>query len=312
MSVLRVLSRAEVARLLPSIDTQLDLVEETYVEMATGQVELPPKPGIHPRKDAFIHAMPSYLRRSDVAAVKWVSGYPANPARGLPYISGVIVVNDAETGVPIGMMDAAEITAARTAAASGVCIRALAPRGWRRAAILGCGEQGRYHVEVLRTINPDLTIHAYDVDEERARHVGPSVEVVSSARDAANRAEVVITAGPIMRDPSPVIDSDWLEPRCLLLPIDFDFYVRSSAITAAELFLVDDRAQYEYYRGQGHFQDWPEPSATVGEYIAGATDRLAMNRVVCTNLGVGALDAAFSHAVLTEAQEAGVGTVVTL
>ena len=109
------LRRGEVAGLLPEIPAQLDLVEATYRSVGAGRVELPPKPGIHPRKDSFIHAMPAYLRDEDVAALKWVAGYPANKQRGLPYISGLIVVNDAETGLPTAVMDGAEITAARTA-----------------------------------------------------------------------------------------------------------------------------------------------------------------------------------------------------
>jgi ornithine cyclodeaminase/alanine dehydrogenase len=47
------------------------LPEATYLELASGGVELPPKPGIHPRENAFIHAVPAYLRRCDVAAMKW-------------------------------------------------------------------------------------------------------------------------------------------------------------------------------------------------------------------------------------------------
>ena len=112
--------------LLPPLTDQLDLVESTYRAVAAGKVELPPKPGIHPRKDSFIHAMPAYLRDDDVAALeKWVAGYPENKARGLPYISGLILVNDAETGLPAAIMDAAEITArerrprAASASASG-------------------------------------------------------------------------------------------------------------------------------------------------------------------------------------------------
>jgi alanine dehydrogenase len=154
------LSRGEVAGLLPEIPAQLDLVEHTYRQVAAGRVELPPKPGIHPRKDSFIHAMPTYLRDEDVAALKWVAGYPANKERGLPYISGLIVVNDAETGIPLSVMDGAEITAARTAAASGVCVRRWAPDGWGEAAILGCGAQGRYHARVLSALNPEVRIRA--------------------------------------------------------------------------------------------------------------------------------------------------------
>lgn len=73
-SQLRFLSRDAVRALLPPVGVQLDLVEQTYLAMAAGRVELPPKPGIHPRRDAFIHAMPAYLADSDVAALKWVSG----------------------------------------------------------------------------------------------------------------------------------------------------------------------------------------------------------------------------------------------
>jgi ornithine cyclodeaminase/alanine dehydrogenase-like protein (mu-crystallin family) len=121
--------------------------------MAAGEVEMPPKPGIHPRPDAFLHAMPAYLRSDDVAALKWVSGYPENPARGLPYISGLIVVNDAGTGVPEAIMDAAEITAARTAAASGACVRRFAPDGWR-GGDPRLWRAGRYHAEVLAELEP--------------------------------------------------------------------------------------------------------------------------------------------------------------
>jgi hypothetical protein len=101
------LTREQVAGLLPEIRVQLDLVEGTYAALAAGRVELPPKPGVHPRENSFIHAMPAYLADQDVAALKWVSGYPGNKARGLPYISGLLVLNDAETGLPLAVMDAA-------------------------------------------------------------------------------------------------------------------------------------------------------------------------------------------------------------
>jgi alanine dehydrogenase len=312
MSELLVLSRREVAGLMPSIPAQLDLVERTYVEMAEGEVELPPKPGIHPRPDAFIHAMPAYLRRSDVAALKWVSGYPTNRERGLPYISGVIVVNDSATGVPRGLLDAAEITAARTAAASGVCIRRFAPPGWRQAAILGCGEQGLYHAAVLRSLNPDAFIRAYDPDRERARALPGHVEVVSDPKDAVHGSQVVITAGPIVEDPRPVIGADWLDAAHLLLPIDFDFYLRAEAIAEAELFTVDDIEQYEYYRRQGHFAGWPEAGASIGSVLAGRPGKISSSRTACVNLGVGALDAAFADLILRAAAEAGDGTRLML
>jgi ornithine cyclodeaminase/alanine dehydrogenase-like protein (mu-crystallin family) len=303
------LTRSEVAGLLPPISDQLDLVERTYRAVGEGRVELPPKPGIHPRKDSFIHAMPSYLKDEDVAALKWVAGYPANKERGLPYITGVIVVNDAETGLPAAIMDGAEITAARTAAASGVCVRRWAPVGWQEAAILGAGEQGRFHARILRSLNPNVRIRAYDPHPERIERLDGDVEAFEEPASAVEGAEVVVTAGPIVEEPDSPLGSDWLGERWLSLPIDFDFYFSAEAVAAAERFLVDDVEQFEYYRALGHFEGWPAPDGSVGEALA---DGGAPEKIVCCNLGVGALDAAFAARVLTAAAERGIGTELDL
>jgi alanine dehydrogenase len=305
MTSLLYLRRSEVAALLPPLREQLDLVERTYRALADGRVELPPKPGVHPRKDSFVHAMPAYLRDDDVVALKWIAGYPANKARGLPYITGLVVLNDAETGLPTAIMDGAEITAARTAAASGVCVRRFAPEGWRRAAILGCGEQGRFHARLLLDLNADARIRAYDPHPERIADMPGPVEAAPGPLEALDGAEVIVSAGPIVEDPSPAIETDWLGDRWLALPIDFDFYFKAETLAASDLFLVDDIDQFEYYRSLGHFQGWPAPAGTVGEGLGtGGSPR----RVACCNLGIGALDAAFAALVLERAQEESVGT----
>jgi alanine dehydrogenase len=303
------LSREEVASLLPAVPEQLALVERTYVALGSGRVELPPKPGIHPRKDSFIHAMPAYLADDDVAALKWVAGYPANKQRGLPYISGLIVVNDAETGLPLAIMDGAEITAARTAAASGVCVSRWAPAGWREVAILGCGEQGRFHAGVLEALNPALHIRAFDPHPERIAQLDGPVDAASGPREAVDGAQILVSAGPIVDRPDPPITSEWLGGRFLALPIDFDFYFSAEAIRACDLFLVDDVDQFDYYRSLGHFDDWPTPAKSVGEALS---DGDGGDRVACVNLGVGALDAAFAKHVLEAAREGGLGRELPL
>jgi ornithine cyclodeaminase/alanine dehydrogenase len=293
------IQRDEIRRRLPAVARQLDLVEDTYRAMARGAVELPPKIGVHPRPNSFVHAMPTHLRVDDVVVLKWVAGYPANPSRGLPFISGVIVVNQADTGIPVAIMDAAEITAARTAAASGVCIRAWAPTGWRRAALLGCGEQGRYHAEVLRHLQPEATLVGYDPVPERVAEIGHGVIPAATPDEAVHGADIVVTAGPIVDDPESPLTVDWIgHERWLLLPIDFDFYLSRSAVEAATLFVTDDIGQFEAYREHGHFQAWPRARCSVGEALEAG---LTADRVVACNLGVASLDAAFAQAVLENA-----------
>lgn len=303
------LSRADVVSLMPPLATQVDLVERTYLAMATGRVELPPKPAVHPRADGFIHAMPSYLADEDLPALKWIGAFRSNKRRGLPYISGLIVINDGETGFPIGVIDAMEITAVRTAAASGVCVRRWAPPGWARAAIIGCGEQGRYHARVLNMLNSAVSIAAYDIHPERPGQLEGCVEPASDAQNAVAGADVIIAGVPIVKDPSPPIAPDWLGERWLALPIDFDASFQAESVAAAGLFLSDDVQQFEAYRGYGHFSGWPKPVASVG---SGLEDGSTGERVLCCNLGVGALDAAFGRVVLDRALEEGIGTRLPL
>ena len=119
------LSRRDVEDVGMTMAEVLEVLDGGFRLKGLGKTEMPPKPGIHPRHDAFIHAMPAYVSGIEAAGLKWVSGYPSNPAVDLPYISGLVVLNDAGSGLPIAVMDASWITAMRTGAS--------AP-GWRVAS----------------------------------------------------------------------------------------------------------------------------------------------------------------------------------
>lgn len=302
IATLTYLDRTTVASLLPDVRAQLDAVERTYRAMAAGTVENPPKIGVHPRPDSFLHAMPAHLAGDDVTALKWVGAYPGNPARGLPYVSGLIVLNDSDTGLPVAVMDGVEVTTVRTAAASGVSIRHLAHPGWARVAILGYGEQGRAHERVVRALDPTARITVYA--GPRARGPFPGVEVAPDARTAVEGADVVVTAGPMSTDPARRLDPSWLADRCLVVPVDFDAYVGADLAGAAGLLVTDDVDQFELYRTRGHFTGWPEPDFSLGQVLA--AEPAGDLRVSCS-LGVGALDAALAAEVWARAREAGVG-----
>jgi hypothetical protein len=115
-----------------------------------------------------------------------------------------------------------------------------------------------------------------------------------------------VSAGPIVEEPDSPLGPDWLGERWLGLPIDFDFYFSQDAVADADLFLVDDVEQFEYYRSLGHFRHWPAPEGTVGQ------EHERRERVLCCNLGVGALDAAFAAGVLGRARAEGAGTELPL
>ncbi|MCP5117625.1 MAG: hypothetical protein GY953_42925, partial [bacterium] len=120
------LSRGDVEAVGLPMTEIIEALETMFREKGEGRVEMPPKPGIHPREDAFIHAMPAYIPALESAGIKWVSGYPRNPEQGLPYITGLLILNDPATGIPLAVMDATWITAKRTGAATAVAAKHLA------------------------------------------------------------------------------------------------------------------------------------------------------------------------------------------
>ena len=116
-----------------------------------GKVEMPPKPGVHSRPDASIHAMPAYIPALKAIGMKWVSGYPENSKQGLPYIHGLMILNDPETGLPLAVMDCVWITAMRTGAAA-IAARYLARSESSSLGILGAGVQGFTNLQALKEL----------------------------------------------------------------------------------------------------------------------------------------------------------------
>src|SRR5512136_2304069 len=157
------LSQADVTRVNLDMATVISLLETAFREKGAGKVEMPPKPGIHTMPDAFIHAMPAFIPALRSAGIKWVSGYPENYKRSLPYIGGLLILNDDETGLPYAVMDCTWITAYRTGAASALAAKYLANPNSEVAGILACGVQGRTNLEALKCVFPLKRAYAYDL-----------------------------------------------------------------------------------------------------------------------------------------------------
>ena len=162
------LSRQDVEELALSMSEIIGALESMFRAKGEGKVEMPPKPGIHPRPDAFIHAMPAYIPDQNAAGVKWISGYPENQKKGLPYITGLLILNDPETGFPIAVMDATWITAMRTGAATAVAAKYLARKESSTVGILACGVQGCSNLEALSCVFRIEEVKAYDIRPEAA------------------------------------------------------------------------------------------------------------------------------------------------
>jgi ornithine cyclodeaminase/alanine dehydrogenase-like protein (mu-crystallin family) len=312
---LRYLSAAELDRCLPGVPERLDLAAQALSALGRGTAEMPPKIGVHPRPGALLHAMPAWLREGDLVGLKWVSAFPANRELGLPAISGLVVLNDAETGLPTWIMDAARITSVRTAAVSGVGIRLFMPAHAERVAVIGAGVQARAHVEVVAALLPGAELVVYDSTPGRAealaaeaRAGGTPASTVASAEEAAGAADVVITLAPLGALKQ-VMTPDWLAHGTLAVAVDFATYASAELARDVGNFVVDDRVQFLAYRDAGHFDDYPDPSATMGELLdSGVPPRSARLPALVTHLGVGLADVIFADAIRRRAEAMGAGT----
>jgi ornithine cyclodeaminase/alanine dehydrogenase-like protein (mu-crystallin family) len=316
------LSRGDVEAVNLDMATIITLLGQAFLDKGNGKVEMPPKPGIHTLPDAFIHAMPAYIPSMRSAGIKWVSGYPANFKRGLPYISGLLVLNDVETGMPYVVMDCTWITAYRTGAASALSAKHLARRESNTAAILACGVQGRTNLEALACIFHLKKAYAYDVltdvqekfVSEMSNKLGLEIEGVKKPKDAVTKADLVVTSGPILKHPTPTIDIDWVKPGTYASAVDFDSYFSGAAMAQMDRISTDDHAQFQYYKSAGYFEQTPDPYADLGELVAGLKPgrQSADERTMAINLGLALDDMAVAPTIFKMAKEKGLGTKLSL
>jgi ornithine cyclodeaminase/alanine dehydrogenase-like protein (mu-crystallin family) len=326
---LRYLPAADVTAAMPSLPQRLALAEDVLRGLA-GDAELPSKIGVHPRPPgSFGHAMPAYLPGADESGVadrvgmKWVLAVSQNNELGLPAISATLLLNDPVTGIPLAILDAAPITAERTAAISGVAMRAWAPAPGgrpRRVTLIGAGVQGRSHVPVIGHVLPGTRLAVFDRHTERAEALVAlaretegieDAAVAPDARSAVAGADVVVTAASFVPPPErQVMTTDWLSDDALVVPVDYATYCSAEVARGAGLFVVDHRDQFLVNREAGQFDGYPDPAAMIGEALDRTGVSRPAGRVVATHLGTGLADVVFGSAILEAADAAGVGTVL--
>ena len=318
------LSRADVVSVGLTMADIVMAVEAAFREKGEGRVEMPPKPGIHPGEgDNFIHAMPAYIPALGSAGVKWVSGYPGNQQRGLPYINGLLILNDPETGLPLSVMDCTWITGVRTGAATAVAARYLARPESSIVGVLGCGVQGRTNLEALQVVLPALgQVRAYDTApgaarryaDEMSTRLGLDVVPADAPREAVTGCDVVVTAGPILHTPHATIKGGWLEEGAFASLVDYDSYWDRPALNEVDKFCTDDEPQLRYHQKAGYFQGIPPLYAEVGELVSGIKPgrTSAEERTMTANLGIALDDMAVAPLVYRRAVDQGIGTWLEL
>lgn len=173
MKNVKLINRQQVADVL-TIDKSIELVERVYAAHAAGEVLMPAKITLDtgegndwPPYGGSYNAMPAYIGGNlDVSGIKWVWGFEGNRAKGIPYIGGMILLNEAHTGEVLCVMDGSYITDIRTGASAGVAAKYLAKKDAHILTVIGAGVQGRMTARAICRVCPIEEIRVADIRSE--------------------------------------------------------------------------------------------------------------------------------------------------
>ncbi|MCX5908416.1 MAG: ornithine cyclodeaminase family protein [Deltaproteobacteria bacterium] len=281
------------------------LVERGLSEHGKGQVENPPKPGIHATPNSFIHAMPAYFKNLGIGGIKWVSGYPDNRDIGLPQIIGTIILNDMKTGVPVCIMDGTWITAVRTAAVSAVTAKYCARKDSKVLGIVGTGVQGRQNLIALKTQLPGISrVKVFDINqtaalrcrEELSSQIEVEIMVCDSVEEVARGSDIILTA--TQRLAKPLVKDEWFGEGCLGMGLEASRAWHGNAILNTDKFITDDWEQTKHFKSQGAFPDGlPKLYAELGSIVAGKKPgrETEGERILAINIGLALSDLIVAH-----------------
>jgi ornithine cyclodeaminase/alanine dehydrogenase-like protein (mu-crystallin family) len=169
----------------------LEAVRDAFVAYARGEWTMPPKVYVPAYPAGDFRAMP--VLGGGYAALKWVTSFPGNPERGLPTVTGLVLLSDASDGSLVAVFDAGAVTALRTGAAAVLAAVTLGRPG--TSAVIGAGVNGRATARTFVATGTPVLI--WDVDESRAQAAGDELgAAVAKSREEALAADVVVTVTP--------------------------------------------------------------------------------------------------------------------
>ena len=291
-------------------------VEAMFAAKAEGRAVMKPKLALHAPEQALFLASPGVMDQPPYAGVKWV-GVAGNEARGLPHIAGMILLSDAETGMPVAVMDARWVTAVRTAAITAVAARRLARPDSGSIGFIACGLQARAHLTALRPHFPIGLVRAYsrrlstaEAFAEEVRADGLDAEAVEDPRAALAGMDIVVTTTPVVPRTEPFLDAAWLSPGSFTSMVDLGLSWISESLSGLDRVVTDDQAQ-----AGSEGLAYKEPYAgEVADLVAGrlAARQSREERTALVFAGLGLADVAVAGAVYEQAQKAGIGQTLPL
>lgn len=319
---LRVLGPEQVIDLLPMGEC-IDVMDRAMRCASRRDAVMPLRDKMALPAAGLLGWMPGYMADPEVFGAKLVGVFPGNFELGMHSHHGVVVLFEADHGRPFAVVDASEVTAIRTAAASALATRLLAREDASALAILGYGAQGRRHLESMLCVRPFRDIRVWGRKAAKAQafadEMGPrfgvDVRVAEAAEAAVEGAHVVCT---VTASPTPILHGEWLEPGQHINAVGTSFpgirELDTEAVVRSRMF-VDLREGAIAQAGE--FQMARDEGAIDESHILGEIGEVAMGTVegrttpeditLYKSLGLVVQDLAAAYHVWQMAEGQGVG-----
>lgn len=322
-----VLSQTEIRELLP-MDRCIDLMAVALTGLSSGEAVNPLRNGfLLPDRSGFLAVMPGYTAEPAALGLKVIAIFPDNHGSELDSHQGIVALFDTRNGRPLAILEASEITAIRTAAASGLATRLLAREDASELAILGSGTQARTHLEAMAAVRSLTKVRVFSPHREhredfaaRARRRDLPVAAVDSAEEAVRGADLICTT---TTSADPVVHSDWIQPGAHINAAGSSVAnareLDTESVVRARLF-VDCREST--LNEAGDFLIPKKEGAVVDDHIQGELGEILVGKIpgrqsedeitLFKSLGVAVEDLVAATYVYNEAKSRGVGTEVEL
>ena len=324
---LRILSESEIRQVAGPAEA-LRAVRAGFGALARGRAVLPGVMHLDlPQARGEVHIKGAHLLGSPFFSIKEAAGFWGNPERGLPVGSGLVMVFDAETGLPRAiLLDNAYLTELRTGAAGALAALHLARAELRVVGILGAGSQARYQLEALCAARRPMRARVWSRRSETAaayaremtERLSLPVEAVADARDAVEACDVVVTTTTARE---PVLRAAWLHPGLHITAVGSDSpekqELEPEVLARADLVVADHLDQclrlgeIHHAVAAGRLRA-ADVHAELGALVAGLKPgRTSDDQITVADLtGVGVQDAALADFVVAEAIHRGLGRVL--
>jgi ornithine cyclodeaminase/alanine dehydrogenase-like protein (mu-crystallin family) len=282
---MRFIDREEVARRL-TYEVCIPIVRDAMIAFSRGETKQLLRSIIPLSEGRLFGVMPGAMGavgKNATFGAKLISVFPDNFARGILSHQGLVILFDPDTGAPVCVVDAGEITAIRTAAASAVATGALAREDARRMAILGYGEQAATHARAIGKVRDLESIVVWGRSPERARafaermqaELALPVSVAGGVEDAVAEADIICTVSAAAE---PILKGAWVRPGTHLnlvgsgfagpAEVDNELVVRSRFIADSREGVLSQGAEFLRAKQAGLIGD-SHIVAEIGQVLAG-------------------------------------------